>query len=125
MSNQFFETARPADPWATLFMNEFNVVETCDDVNSTVDAYISMLRRVKGSSGMLEGICLESHFTKPNIPFVRATLDKLATLGMPIWLTEANYLEGVLREGFSHPSVNGITLWTAIHPYANLKVRVS
>ncbi|CAN6481320.1 unnamed protein product [Victoria cruziana] len=127
-SNRFFDTAQRADPWATLFMNEFNVVETCDDVNSTVDAYISMLRRVKGKSGMLEGIGLESHFTKPNIPFMRATLDKLATLGMPIWLTEVDisktidqqtqaiYLEEVLREGFSHPSVSGIMLWTALHP---------
>ena len=28
----------------------------------------------------------------------------------------AIYLEEVLREGFSHPSVNGIMLWTALHP---------
>lgn len=26
-------------------------------------------------------------------------------------------MEEVLREGFSHPSVNGIMLWTALHPY--------
>ena len=26
------------------------------------------------------------------------------------------YLEELLREGFSHPSVNGIMLWTALHP---------
>jgi hypothetical protein len=29
---------------------------------------------------------------------------------------QAIYLEEVLREGFSHPSVNGIMLWTALHP---------
>ena len=29
---------------------------------------------------------------------------------------QAIYLEQVLREGFSHPSVNGIILWTALHP---------
>jgi hypothetical protein len=29
---------------------------------------------------------------------------------------QAIYLEIVLREGFSHPSVNGIMLWTALHP---------
>ena len=28
---------------------------------------------------------------------------------------QAIYLEEVLREGFSHPSVNGIMLWTALH----------
>lgn len=26
-------------------------------------------------------------------------------------------MEQVLREGFSHPSVKGIMLWTALHPY--------
>ena len=31
-------------------------------------------------------------------------------------LLQAMYLEEVLREGFSHPSVNGIMLWTALHP---------
>ena len=31
-------------------------------------------------------------------------------------LLQAIYLEEVLREGFSHPSVNGIMLWTALHP---------
>lgn len=29
---------------------------------------------------------------------------------------QAVFLEEVLREGFSHPSVNGIMLWTALHP---------
>lgn len=32
-------------------------------------------------------------------------------------MVQAIYLEDVLREAFSHPSVNGIMLWTAIHPY--------
>lgn len=31
-------------------------------------------------------------------------------------LEQALYLEQVLREGFSHPSVNGIMLWTAMSP---------
>ncbi|PSS21746.1 Anti-sigma-I factor RsgI6 like [Actinidia chinensis var. chinensis] len=128
-SLQFFQTAHKSDPLATLFMNEFNVVETCDDANSTVDKYISRLRELKRGGVSMDGIGLESHFSKPSPPFIRAVLDKLATLQLPIWLTEldinntfdletqAAYLEAVLREGFSHPSVNGIMLWTALHPY--------
>ncbi|KAJ0010984.1 hypothetical protein Pint_34348 [Pistacia integerrima] len=124
----FYETAHQADPLATLFMNEFNVVETCSDVNSTVDTYISILEELKGGGVSMDGIGLESHFTIPNLPLMRAILDKLATLELPIWLTEVDisskldkqtqaiYLEQVLREGFSHPSVNGIMLWTALHP---------
>ncbi|CAK9162088.1 unnamed protein product [Ilex paraguariensis] len=125
---QFFESAHQSDPLATLFMNEFNVVETCNDVNSTVDTYISRLRELKRGGVSMDGIGLEGHFTVPNPPLIRAVLDKLATLELPIWFTEvdisntldketqATYLEAVLREVFSHPSVNGIILWTALHP---------
>ncbi|KAF8020560.1 hypothetical protein BT93_G1096 [Corymbia citriodora subsp. variegata] len=125
----FFQTAHESDPLATLFMNEFNVVETCSDANSTVDSYISRMRELKCGGVSMDGIGLESHFTVPNLPLMRAILDKLGTLRLPIWLTEVDisstlgkeaqaiYLEEVLREGFSHPSVNGIILWTALHPY--------
>ncbi|KAK4562296.1 hypothetical protein RGQ29_004964 [Quercus rubra] len=124
----FYEIAHMSDPLATLFMNEFNVVETCSDVNSTVDTYISRMRELERGGVSMDGIGLEGHFTIPNPPLMRAILDKLATLGLPIWLTEVDisntlgqeaqaiYLEEVLREGFSHPSVNGIMLWTALHP---------
>ncbi|KAI3446243.1 hypothetical protein Pfo_002908 [Paulownia fortunei] len=127
-SLEFFQTAQRSDPLARLFMNEFNVLETCDDMNSTVDDYVSRLRKLGESGVSMDGIGLEGHFTVPNLPLIRAVLDKLATLKLPIWLTEvdisktldqetqAKYLEVVLREGFSHPSVNGIMLWTALHP---------
>ncbi|XP_058190888.1 endo-1,4-beta-xylanase 5 isoform X1 [Rhododendron vialii] len=124
----FFETVHEADPLVTLFMNEFNVVETCSDENSTVDVYIQRMRELKEGGVEMDGIGLEGHFTVPNLALIRAVLDKLATLGLPIWLTEVDvsskldqetqaiYLEEVLREGFSHPSVHGIMMWTALHP---------
>ncbi|XP_055815553.1 endo-1,4-beta-xylanase 5 isoform X2 [Solanum dulcamara] len=127
-SLEFFQTAQQLDPLAKLFMNDYNVVETCNDMNSTVDAYIFKLRDLKQGGIIMDGIGLEGHFTVPNPPLIRAVLDKLATLKLPIWLTEvdisknldketqARYLEMVLREGFSHPGVNGIMLWTALHP---------
>ncbi|RAL39748.1 hypothetical protein DM860_003281 [Cuscuta australis] len=125
---EFFKTAHEADPLATLFMNDFNVVETCSDPKSTVDAYIEKMRELKEGGVSMDGIGLEGHFTVPNPPLIRAILDKLATLGLPIWLTEidiskklgqemqARYLEIVLREGFSHPAVDGMMLWTALDP---------
>ncbi|XP_039138828.1 endo-1,4-beta-xylanase 5-like [Dioscorea cayenensis subsp. rotundata] len=128
-SLSFFQTAQKEDPLATLFLNDYNVVETCDDVNSSVDSYILRLRELMQGGAILEGIGLEGHFTRPNNPFMRAVLDKLATLNLPIWLTEldiskkmdqqtqAIYLEEVLREGFSHPSISGIMLWTPLHPF--------
>ncbi|KDO68005.1 hypothetical protein CISIN_1g036715mg [Citrus sinensis] len=124
----FFQTAHQSDPLATLFMNEYNVVETCSDVNSMVDSYISRLRELRRSGVSTDGIGLQGHFTVPNLPLMRAIIDKMTTLKLPIWLTEVDissklskekqavYLEQVLREGFSHPSVSGIMLWAALHP---------
>ncbi|CAN6207675.1 unnamed protein product [Urochloa humidicola] len=123
---EFFATARRADPLATLFLNDFNVVEACDDLSSSADAYVAQLRRLADGGVTFEGIGLEGHFGRPNIPYVRAVLDKLGTLRLPVWLTEvdigsslgqraqAAYLEEVLREGFAHPAVDGIVLWTAM-----------
>ncbi|KAL0422897.1 UNVERIFIED_CONTAM: Endo-1,4-beta-xylanase 5 [Sesamum latifolium] len=165
-SLEFFQTAQKSDPLARLFMNEYNVLETCDDMNSTVDHYVARLQELGEGGVSMDGIGLEGHFTVPNPPLIRAILDKLATLKLPIWLTEvdisnsldqetqvrrqrianttlytnlnhqesfssrtflnytahsililqAKYLEVVVREGFSHPSVKGIMLWTALHP---------
>lgn len=127
-SVEFFIAAQKADPLATLFMNDFNVVEGCEDVRSTMDSYVARMRDLIRGGAALAGIGIEGHFDKPDVALMRAVLDKLATLGLPIWLTEidisarfsqqtqAEYLEEVLREGFSYPSVNGIMLWTALHP---------
>ncbi|XP_047322287.1 endo-1,4-beta-xylanase 5 [Impatiens glandulifera] len=123
----FFDVAHRSDPLATLFMNEFNVVETCADEDSNVDAYVESFRELEQGGVFMDGIGLEGHFTVPNPPLIRAIIDKLATLGLPIWLTEVDisstldqttqalYLKEVLMEGFSHPAVDGIMLWTAMN----------
>ena len=64
------------------------LTETCSDVNSTIDTYISRMRELKRGGVSMDGIGLEGHFTIPNPPLMRAILDKLATLGLPIWLIE-------------------------------------
>lgn len=94
----FIETAHRSDPTATLFMNEFNVVETCTDINSTVDTYILRLRELKQAGIAMNGIGLEGHFTTPNLPLIRGALDKLATLGLPIWFTEVDISKTFTKE---------------------------
>uniref|UniRef100_A0A6N2L6C1 Uncharacterized protein n=1 Tax=Salix viminalis TaxID=40686 RepID=A0A6N2L6C1_SALVM len=63
----------------------------------------------------MNGIGLESHFSKLKFPLMKAIVDKLATLKLPIKLTEAIYLEQALREGFSHLAADRIMLWSALH----------
>ena len=80
-----FEIAHKSDP-----LNEHNVVETFSDSNSSVDAYIARLIELRKGGAFTDGIGLESHFTVPNPPLIRGILDKLATPGLPIWLTEVD-----------------------------------
>lgn len=79
-------------------MNDYNVVQTCYDINSTVDAYISKLRDLKQCGIFMDGIGLEGHFTVPNPPLIRAVLDKLAILKLPIWLTEVDISKNLDKE---------------------------
>lgn len=97
---EFFKTAHNLDPLATMFMNDYNVVEseTCNDANSTVDTYISRLRELKRGGVLMDGIGLEGHFTVPNPPLIRAVLDKQATLELPIWLTEVDISNKLYKE---------------------------
>ncbi|XP_024541658.1 uncharacterized protein LOC9657016 isoform X1 [Selaginella moellendorffii] len=127
---EIYKFAQEIDPETTLFLNDFNVIEVPQDSMSLPDNYVHRLLEMKAAGIKKLGIGLEGHFSgKPNLVYMRAVLDKLATLELPIWLTEVDimnsvdsenqaiYLQQVLREAFSHPAVKGIVLWTALHPY--------
>ncbi|KAH7290202.1 hypothetical protein KP509_30G036100 [Ceratopteris richardii] len=131
-STSLFLDVQRLDPGTKLFVNDYNTLENCNDPDSTPDAFILKLRQLQAAGVTNLAIGLEAHFTRPDVAYVRSTLDKLATLGLPIWLTEldinvnalpnhnitqgAIYLEDVLREAFSHPAVQGIVMWTAWKP---------
>ncbi|XP_073356379.1 endo-1,4-beta-xylanase 4-like [Aegilops tauschii subsp. strangulata] len=117
------------DHTAILFMNEFNTLEQPMDPNGTPTKYVAKMKLIQGypgNGGFKFGVGLESHFTTPNLPYMRGALDTLAQLKLPIWMTEVDvvkgpnqvkFLEQVLREGYAHPGVQGIVMWAAWHPY--------
>ncbi|KNA24697.1 hypothetical protein SOVF_012790 [Spinacia oleracea] len=124
ITDVFFEKTRQLDKHATLFMNEYNTIEEQGDVSSSPTKYIQKLKEIYKSlaiGGPVKlGIGLESHFTVPNIPYIRSTLDTLASTKLPIWITEldvqtgpnqVSYFEQILREVHSHPAVQGIVIW--------------
>ncbi|XP_054788151.1 endo-1,4-beta-xylanase 5-like [Prosopis cineraria] len=127
-SARIYNEVHKIDGETTLFLNEFNTIEDCRDGSSTPANYIKKIREIQSYcdySGFNIGIGLESHFSTLNLPYMRAAMDTLAATGLPIWLTEldvtsqpnqAEYLEEILREAYSHPSVEGIVLWTAWRP---------
>ncbi|KAJ9175153.1 hypothetical protein P3X46_013732 [Hevea brasiliensis] len=113
------------DPGTRLFMKEYNTIEDCTDEAANPFNYKKRLEEIlscPGNQGILAGIGVQGHFSsdQPNLAYMRASLDILATTGLLIWLTkvdvgrgpnQAEYLEQVLREGYSHPGVEGIIMF--------------
>ncbi|KAF5814154.1 putative endo-1,4-beta-xylanase [Helianthus annuus] len=125
-ASKFYATARALDRTAGLFLNDFNTIESPGDQASSPDSYLSKIRQIRagGYHGPLS-IGLEGHFRYANIPYMRSAIDKVASSGLPIWITEvdvqagpnqAAVLDQVLREAHAHPSVHGIVLWSAWSP---------
>ncbi|CAH1444289.1 unnamed protein product [Lactuca virosa] len=125
-SSKFYSMANVLDGNANLFLNEYNTIEEPGDELSSPDNYLKKIEEIRGEGyhGPLS-IGLEGHFTNVNIPYMRSTIDKLASSRLPIWITEldvqpgpnqAELLEQVLREAHAHPAVNGIVLWSAWSP---------
>jgi GH35 family endo-1,4-beta-xylanase len=131
VSAQIYQQVAQIDRTATLFMNEFSTLEWAGYMTSMSSKYVRKMEEIRsypGNAGLKLAVGLESHFSTPNIPYVRATLDMLAQLKLPIWLTEVDvspktgpyqveYLEDVLREGYGHPNVEGIVMWAAWHKH--------
>ncbi|KAG5005203.1 hypothetical protein AAZX31_10G244200 [Glycine max] len=121
-----YATAYELDQEPKLFLNEFNTIEYSGDEASSPAKYIKKLQEIlsfPGVSGMSAAIGLQGHFAsgQPNLAYMRSGLDLLATTGLPIWLTEASvdpqpsqaeYLEEILREAYSHPAVEGIIMFS-------------
>ncbi|CAN1167753.1 Endo-1,4-beta-xylanase 5 [Linum perenne] len=124
-SGYAYQMAHRVDPRTPLFINDFNTIEESRDGLSVPEKYLQKLREIRRFSDNYKiklGIGLEAHFGTPNIPYMRSSIDTLASAGLPIWLTEvdvksspnqAGYLEQVLREGHGHPKVDGMVLWGA------------
>ncbi|XP_047093519.1 endo-1,4-beta-xylanase 4-like [Lolium rigidum] len=126
-SPMIYQQVGQIDHTAILFMNEFNTLEQPMDPNGTPTKYVAKMKLIKGypgNGGLKLGVGLESHFSTPNLPYVRGALDTLAQLKLPMWMTEVDvvkgpnqvkFLEQVLREGYGHPGVQGIVMWAAWH----------
>ncbi|KAK3034827.1 hypothetical protein RJ639_033732 [Escallonia herrerae] len=123
-SAKFYKIAATLDQQATMFLNEYNTVESPEDMEVIPSKYIQRLEQIRsfpGNEDMVIALGLQGHFdSNPNLPYVRACLDILGETKMPIWFTEfdigrgpnqAEYLEEVMREAYSHPAVQGIILW--------------
>jgi GH35 family endo-1,4-beta-xylanase len=116
-----FREAHKLDPSAVLFVNDYNVEDGCD-TKSTPEKLVEQVVDLQDRGAPVGGIGVQGHISHPVGEIICDSLDKLAILGLPIWITEldvtaenehirADDLEVFLREAFAHPAVGGIILW--------------
>ncbi|HPC93769.1 MAG TPA: endo-1,4-beta-xylanase [Sedimentisphaerales bacterium] len=122
-----FRRAHELDPDAKLFVNEFNILSVDKDFTEVqTDEYVAHVRRLIDQGAPIHGVGIQGHIwaedilSKPEV--IKERLDKVATLNLPIWISEfdvaddderscADKLELVYRTAYSHPAVEGIVMW--------------
>jgi len=115
-----FKRTKQIDSNAMRFVNDYDVVSSAQ-----TDNYKKHIQDLIDAGAEIEGIGAQGHFWKgiDVDPYaVRARLDSLAELGLPIWITEydstnsnevarAENLEKLYRTAFAHPGVDGVLMW--------------
>ena len=113
-----FELARKYFPKAKLILNEYNTL-MLDQFTTNYLAVIDVLKARK----LVDGIGEQAHFLeRADLPVVAANLDRLASAGLPIYISEldlnfaddarhANRMRDLFKLFWDHPSVGGITHW--------------
>src|SRR3954462_3016928 len=113
-----YQMARAHFPKAKLLINEFNTVI----LPQFTDPYIALIKLLQDQK-LIDGIGEQGHFLERADPtVVKADLDKLATTGLPIYISEldlnfaddarqANVMRDLFKVFWNHPSVAGITHW--------------
>ena len=118
---------RELDPDVKLFTNDFNVLSVDQDFSETQTLdYVQQIQELLDSGAPIDGVGMQGHVWHEDVlanpVVIRERLDLVASVGLPIWITEfdvahedqernADILELVYRTCFEHPSVEGIVTW--------------
>jgi GH35 family endo-1,4-beta-xylanase len=119
----WFRIAARETPGTRLFYNDY-VMFQGDGPGSPSDTLFSILSDLEASGAPIGGIGEQGHFggNPPGPEAVLAKLDRFATLGLPIQITEFDvdtadaelqqaYTRDFLTTIFSHPAVTGVISW--------------
>lgn len=119
-----FQWARKYCPGAKLLINEYNVLQS----NVVTDKYVALIDTLM-TRGLIDGIGIQGHYfefkgTGYSYPIatLQTNFNKLASLGLPIYITEFDINEAddatqlqnyqtYFPLFWDNPAVKGITLW--------------
>lgn len=122
-----FKWAHAADPSAKLFLNDYNIIE----YGNQTDNFVNLAKRILQKGGPIGGLGTQSHIGNTvNLDGFKTNLDKLASVGLPLKVTEfdMNFGDGtvmtvalekqyademgkMLRLCFSYPAIEGFIFW--------------
>jgi GH35 family endo-1,4-beta-xylanase len=115
---EMFRWCHTIDPAVGLYVNEYDILN-----GKSLDRYIQLIRGWLKQGIPISGIGVQGHIREPiTADRIKASLDALAQLGLPIKITEfdavaateqeqARILKDVYRVAFAHPAVTGIFMW--------------
>lgn len=124
VQTEWFRLARQADPEATLYLNDYSILEGGGRNTEHQKHFEDTIAYLLAQNAPLDGIGIQGHFgwnlTSPTK--MLAILDRYAKFGKPIQITEfdvqvsdeklqADFTRDFLTTMFSHPSVNGVVMW--------------
>lgn len=113
-----FDWCKQADPTATLYVNDYNLVN-----GKSLNLYVEKIRALINSGAPVGGIGIQVHVREYISPGqIQHTLDTLAQFGLPLKITEftavweseqekARVQSDLYRIAFAHPAVKGIYMW--------------
>lgn len=119
-----FTWAREEAPDTRLFINDYNILSNGNLNSPQKDFYFKSIQKLLEAGAPLGGIGMQGHFgaIMPGVTEMRDTLDRFASFGLPIRITEydhdipdenvqADFFRDVLTLAFSHPAVDGFFVW--------------
>ncbi|MGI0485789.1 endo-1,4-beta-xylanase [Pantanalinema rosaneae CENA516] len=118
IGGEMFRWCHTVDPAVGLYVNEYDILN-----GKSLDRYIQLIRSWLQQGVPISGIGVQGHIRESiTADRIKASLDALAQLGLPIKITEfdavaateqeqARILKDVYRIAFAHPAVTGIFMW--------------
>ena len=129
---ELFKVVRETDPDARLFVNDFGILQGHKPWHK--NGYERFIRFLQENDAPVGGIGMQAHIYNADLRLepgqIYGTIDRFAGLGLPVQITEfdtygrgwgetreereaaqAGYLRVMYKTAFSHPAVNGITMW--------------
>ncbi len=120
---RWFQNARRLDPQASLYLNDFDVIEAGGINAAHQDYFFAVGQWLLDQGAPLDGLGLQGHFDQITPPqTLQSIIDRFSALQLPMAITEfdvdlldsqlqADYTRDVMTMIFSSPQFNDLLLW--------------